>query len=156
MASMNMVVLMGNLVGDVEGKTLPSGSEVANFRIAVNEDYTGKDGKKVESAVFVDVEAWGKQAGPCRQYLKKGSPVMVEGRLKLDQWQGKDGEKRSKLLVRADRVQFLGGAAGGKKAPGTDGEVRPGNDKAGKQPPTQIEEWPDDPQGAAEGEPLPF
>ena len=108
MASVNVVLLAGNLTADVETKDLSSGQLKATLRMAVSDDFTGKDGQKVERTCFVDVEVWGKQAETCRTYLSKGSPVLVEGKLKLDQWQSKEGEKRSKLFVKADRVQFLG------------------------------------------------
>jgi single-strand DNA-binding protein len=91
---------------------LPSGSAVADLSMAINRVYT-VDGKQKEEVCFVDLVAWGKTAENCGQYLTKGSPILVEGGLQLDQWTGKDGEKRSKLRVRAERVQFLGRPAGG-------------------------------------------
>jgi single-strand DNA-binding protein len=107
MSSLNVVLLMGHMTADVELRNAGT-TVVANLRMAVNDSYVSKDGKRTEQMVFVDVEVWGKQAESCQKYLSKGSPLMIEGKLKLDQWQTKDGEKRSKLSVRADRVQFLG------------------------------------------------
>jgi len=107
MASFNKVILMGNLTRDPEVKYLPSGMAVAELGLAVSETYKNKAGEQVESTVFVDIVVWARQAETCGEYLRKGSPVLVEGRLQLDKWQTKEGENRSKLRVRADRVQFL-------------------------------------------------
>lgn len=107
MASMNKVILMGNLTRDPELKDLPSGTSLCNMGLALNETYTDKSGKKVEKVCFVDVIVWERQAQTCAQYLKKGSPVLIEGRLELSEWKTKEGETRSKLKVRADRVQFI-------------------------------------------------
>lgn len=108
MSTLNRVFLMGNLTRDPEVRYTPSGTAVGDLGLAVNETYKNKAGESVESTVFVDVEVWSRQAETCAEYLYKGSPVFVEGRLKLDQWENQQGEKRSKLRVRADRVQFLG------------------------------------------------
>ena len=107
MASLNYVVLAGNLTRDPVVRNTPSGTAVADLGLAVSDKYKNKAGELVETVCFVDVVAWGRQAEVCQQYLHKGSPVLVEGRLQLDQWESKEGEKRSKLRVRADRVQFL-------------------------------------------------
>lgn len=108
MSSLNTVYLMGNLTRDPESRTLPSGTKVADLGLAVNEAYKDKEGKMVEKPVFVDIVTWGRQAETCGEYLEKGSRVLVEGRLQLDQWETDQGEKRSRLRVRANRVQFLG------------------------------------------------
>ena len=108
MGSMNMVVLMGNLTRDPELRRTPSGQAVADIGMAVSEKYKTKDGEEAQSTCFVDIVAWGKQAEACSQYLAKGSAVVVEGKLQLDQWQTAAGEKRYKLRVRATRVQFVG------------------------------------------------
>ena len=102
----NKVILIGNLTRDPELKSLPGGSSVAELGLAINEDYTAKDGGKKEQVTFVDIEAWGRTAENAAQYLSKGDPVLVEGSLKLDQWET-DGQKRSKMRVRAFRVVFL-------------------------------------------------
>lgn len=107
MASMNRVFLAGNLTRDPEVRHIPSGIAVADLSLAVNESYRNKAGEMVESTVFVDVVVWGRQAETSGEYLSKGSPVLIEGRLQLDSWENQQGEKRSKLRVRADRVQFL-------------------------------------------------
>jgi single-strand DNA-binding protein len=108
MSTLNRVFLMGNLTRDPEVRYTPAGTAVGDLALAINENYKNKAGETVESTVFVDVEVWARQAETCAEYLFKGSPVFVEGRLKLDQWTNQQGEKRSKLRVRADRVQFLG------------------------------------------------
>jgi single-strand DNA-binding protein len=115
MGSMNHVFLMGNLTRDPQSRQTTSGTAVTDLGLAVSESYKNKEGTQVESVCFVDVVTWGRQAETCTQYLKKGSPVLVEGRLQLDQWQTESGEKRSKLRVRALRVQFMG------KPPAKDG-----------------------------------
>ncbi|MFT5240144.1 MAG: single-strand DNA-binding protein [Candidatus Promineifilaceae bacterium] len=108
MASLNKVLLIGNLTRDPEVRYIPSGTAVAELGLAVNESFRNKEGQEVESTVFVDVVVWARQAETCAEYLSKGSPVFIEGRMQLDQWESKEGEKRSKIRVRADRVQFLG------------------------------------------------
>jgi single-strand DNA-binding protein len=107
MDSLNRVLLMGNLTKDPELRHLPSGVPLVDLRIAMSEKYTNRAGEDVESVCYVDVVAWSAQAEACHRYLSKGSPVMVEGRFQFDQWE-KNGEKRSRLCVRADRVQFMG------------------------------------------------
>jgi single-strand DNA-binding protein len=100
---------MGNLTRDPEMKHAPSGAAVTDFRIAISE--TRRDratGQPKEVVCFVDVTTWERQAETCQQYLTKGSPVLVEGRLQYDEWKTPQGEARSKLRVRAERVQFLG------------------------------------------------
>ncbi len=108
MASMNRVFLAGNLTRDPEVRYTPSGSAVADLNMAINRVYTSGSGEQKEETCFVSVVAWGRQAETCGEYLTKGSPVMVEGSLQFDQWQTESGEKRSRLRVKADRVQFLG------------------------------------------------
>lgn len=108
MASYNRVLLMGNLTRNPEIRYTPSGTAVADLGLAVNESFKNKAGETVEQVCYVDVVVWGRQAETTAEYLHKGSSVFVEGRLQLDQWENQQGEKRSKLRVRADRVQFLG------------------------------------------------
>ena len=110
MASVNKVFLIGNLTRDPELRYTANGSAVTDLGIATNRAYTTKDGDRREEVTFIDVTVWNRQAETCCQYLKKGQPVHVEGYLKLDSWDDKStGEKRSKLKVEAERVQFLGG-----------------------------------------------
>jgi single-strand DNA-binding protein len=107
MSGFNRVVMMGGLTRDPEVKQIKSGHTVAELGLAVTEIYKTKEGEFHERICYVDVVAWGKQAEACGEHLKKGSAVIVEGKLQLDQWETSEGQKRSKHLVRADRVQFL-------------------------------------------------
>ena len=108
MASFNKVILMGNLTRDPEFKQTPSGAKVAELRLAVSETWRDKSGQTKEVTCYVDVVVWEKLAELCQQYLAKGRPVLVEGRLQMDEWKNQQGEPRSKLRVRADTVKFLG------------------------------------------------
>lgn len=113
MASYNKVILLGNLTRDPELRFTPKGSAVARLGLAVNRKYTLETGEAREEVTFIDIDAWGKQAELISQYCKKGSPLFVEGRLKLDQWDDKNtGQKVSKLRVHLDNFQFIGGPRG--------------------------------------------
>ena len=108
MASLNKVFLLGNLVRDPDLRGLPNGQSVCELRMAVSRRYTNGSGQEVEDTCFVDVVVWGKSAKNCKQYLAKGSQVMVEGRLQLDQWEDRNGGgMRSRLRVIAEQVQFM-------------------------------------------------
>jgi single-strand DNA-binding protein len=121
MANFNKVLLVGNLTRDPELKHTPSNQAVAQIGLAVNRNFQTKDGEKREETTFVDCEAWGRTAEVMSQYLAKGRPVLVEGRLKLDQWQDKDGNNRSKLKVVIENFQFLGGRGEGGQGGGGGG-----------------------------------
>ena len=112
MASLNRIFLIGNLTKDPDLRYTPSGAAVANLRLAINSSFKGQDGTRKEETCFVTVVVWNKQAETCNQYLKKGRPVFVEGRLISRSWEV-EGKPRSIMEVRADRVQFLGQGAGG-------------------------------------------
>ncbi|MFA4944233.1 MAG: single-stranded DNA-binding protein [Lentisphaeria bacterium] len=108
MASFNKVILMGNLTRDPDVRSTPGGMTVCTLGLAINRRYTTASGQDREEVCFVDIDVFGKQAESCRNYLRKGAPALVEGSLHMDQWEDKaTGKKRSRLLVRADRVQFL-------------------------------------------------
>lgn len=111
MSSMNRVILMGHLTRDPVLKRLGTGTAVAEFGLAINERTTAKNGEESQTVCFVDVVAWSKQAESCAEYLNKGSCIVLEGRLQYDAWQDKQGQKHSRLRVRADRVQFVSRAA---------------------------------------------
>ncbi|MEM8866301.1 MAG: single-stranded DNA-binding protein [Planctomycetota bacterium] len=111
MASYNRVILVGNLTRDPELKYIPSGTAVSEIGLAVN-DRVKKGDQWVDETTFVDVTLWARTAEVANEYLSKGSSVLIEGRLKLDTWE-KDGQKRSKLRVVADKMQMLGGRGGG-------------------------------------------
>jgi len=110
-ACLNKTMLIGNLTRDVEVKYTASGAAVANFGLAVNRTYTNSDGEKTEEVCFIDMVAWNRLAEVAGEYLSKGSPVFVEGRLQMDNWEDQDGKKRSKLKVVAQNIQFLGRGA---------------------------------------------
>jgi len=108
MASYNRVILVGNLTRDVEVKYLQSGMAVTDIGLAVNDRRKAGDGEWVDETTFVDVTLWGRVAEVAGEYLRKGSAALIEGRLKLEQWE-QDGQKRSKLKVIGERMQMLGG-----------------------------------------------
>ncbi len=113
MANLNKVMLMGNLTRDIELKVLPQGNQtVGNFGIAMNRKFKSTSGEEREEVTFVDCEAWGRTAEIMKQYLSKGRPVFIEGRLKLDQWDDKEGKKQSRLRVVVENCQFIGAPAG--------------------------------------------
>ena len=111
MASFNRVILVGNLTRDPELRHIPSGTAVSEIGLAVN-DRVKRGNEWVDETTFVDITLWGRTAEVASEYLSKGSSVLVEGRLKLDTWE-KDGQKRSKMRVVADKMQMLGGRGGG-------------------------------------------
>jgi single-strand DNA-binding protein len=108
MANLNKVFLIGNLTRDPELRYTPAGVAVANLGLAVNRRFRDKTGELKEDVCFLTVTVWDKQAEACCQYLQKGSPVFVEGVLQSRSWETTDGQKRSTIDVRAERVQFLG------------------------------------------------
>ncbi len=128
MASFNRVILLGNLTRDVELRYTPGGTAVTDIGLAVNDRRKNQAGEWVDETTFVDVTFWGRTAEVASEYLSKGSPVFVEGRLKLDTWES-DGQKRSKLHVICERMQLLGG--------------RPGNSQGGSSgPPPRQQQTP--------------
>ncbi len=124
MASFNQVILVGNLTRDPELRVTPKGTAICQFGLAVNRQFKDESGQTRDETTFVDIEAWGKQGELVAKYLTKGSPALVQGRLKLDQWEDKQTQqKRSKLKVVMENVQFLssrGAGGGGQSAGGED------------------------------------
>jgi single-strand DNA-binding protein len=109
MASLNKIMLIGNLTRDPELRVTPKGTSICQFGLALNREYKTESGEKREDVTFVDCEAWGKTGELITKYLAKGRSAFVEGRLKLDEWEDKtSGQKRSKLKVVVEQVQFLG------------------------------------------------
>jgi single-strand DNA-binding protein len=108
MASYNRVILVGNLTRDPELRYLASGMAVSDIGLAVNDRRKNANGEWIEETTFVDVTLWGRTAEVASEYLSKGSPALIEGRLKLDTWETQDGQKRSKLKVVGERMQMLG------------------------------------------------
>ena len=158
MVSVNIVILGGNLTRDPEVRYTPQGSAVASFGLAVNRSFKTKDGGQKEEVCFVDVETWGRQAETVGEYLKKGRPVLVEGRLMLDSWEGKDGQKRTRHKVTAMRVQFLGsrGAPAAAPAPGGAEAAPPPAPFEEEFPAEEPSSPPADRGGEPRGEDLPF
>ncbi len=110
MANFNKVLLIGNLTKDPELRYTPQGTAVVNLRLAVNRKYKDKNQELKEETCFLTAVVWNKQAETCNQYLHKGSPIFIEGRLQSRSWEDNSGQKRNVLEVRAERVQFLGAA----------------------------------------------
>jgi single-strand DNA-binding protein len=143
MPNYNKVILMGNLTRDPEVRYTSSGTAIAKLGIAVNRYWRNQEGQQQEETTFVDVDAFGKQAETIGQYLKKGRPIMVEGRLKLDQWDDKQtGQKRSKMGVTLENFQFLdsrseggdgGGSGGAQSSGGSGGTQSSGGSPSGTQ-----------------------
>jgi single-strand DNA-binding protein len=132
MASYNRVILVGNLTRDPELRYIPSGTAVSDIGLAVN-DRIKRGDQWVDETTFVDITLWGRTAEIANEYLSKGSPVLIEGRLKLDRWE-KDGQKHSKLKVVGDKLQMLGSrgeGGGGGGGGGSRGRSRGGADSGG-------------------------
>jgi single-strand DNA-binding protein len=126
MASFNKVILVGNLTRDPELRYTPKGMAIAKIGLAVNRNWTSESGEKKEEVTFVDVDIFGRTAENVAQYMKKGRPILIEGRLRLDQWDDKQtGQKRSKLGVVGETVQFLGSPTGGGGDGGSEAPRRP-------------------------------
>jgi single-strand DNA-binding protein len=135
MASFNRVILMGNLTRDPELRYTPSGMAVTDIGLAVNDRRKNATGEWVDEVTFVDVTLWGRTAEIASEYLSKGSPALFEGRLKLDSWEGNDGQKRTKLKVVGERMQLLGGR--GEGGGGGRGEGSPARSTAGRGAPSR-------------------
>jgi len=133
MANLNKVMLIGNLTRDPELKYTPKGTAVAELGLAVNRTFQADGGERREETTFVDITLWGRQAEIAGEYLKKGRPVFIEGRLQLDTWDDKQsGQKRSKMRVIGEQMQFLGGreeggggGGGGSSRPARSSDDRP-------------------------------
>ena len=127
MASFNKVILLGNLTRDPEVRYTPKGSAVCDLGVAVNRQYTLDSGEKREEVTFVDVVLWARLAEIAGEYLKKGRPIFIEGRLQMDSWEDKQsGQKRTKLRVIGETMQLLGGrppGAGGAPEGGEEGKA---------------------------------
>ncbi len=134
---LNRVFLIGNLTRDPELRYTPNNTAVADMGLAVNRTYRDQSGETQEDTTFVDVTAWGRQAENCSQYLAKGSPVFVEGRLTFESWENNEGQRRSKLKVTAQRIDFLGS---GQQAEGAEGAQEP----QGAQPPGAGQDSPEE------------
>ena len=158
MANLNKVFLIGNLTRDPELRYTPQGTAVGEFGIAINRQWKGPNGEKKEEVCFVDCQAWARGAEIISEYCKKGSSLFVEGRLKLDSWEGKDGQKRSRMRVVVENFQFLG-APTGRRTPAEGAPGAPqGREQGPSQPPRgrpRAQEPEGPPADAGGGEPPP-
>jgi single-strand DNA-binding protein len=146
MANLNRVLLMGNMTRDPQLTYLPSQTAVVEFGLAMNRKFKKQDGSQGEEICFVDCQMFGKRAEVINKYFKKGEPIFIEGRLKLDSWQGQDGTKRSKLRVFVESFEFVGGRRGG-------GQPADSQDVS-EQPPATEADVPYGPAGG--GDEIPF
>jgi len=166
MANLNKVMLMGNLTRDPEVRYTPKGTAVAELGLAINRVYSAENGEKREETTFVDVTLWGRTAEIAGEYLKKGRPVFIEGRLQLDTWDDKQtGQKRSKLKVVGEAMQLMGGrgdggAGGGggggggeSEGSGGGGSARPPQARPSRPP---AQKPPTDPDLEPEEDDIPF
>ena len=136
MANFNKIIMIGNLTREPETRYTQGGRAICEFGLAVNRTYQGSDGQQKKETCFIDVNVWGAQAEPCGRYLYKGAPAFVEGRLQMDSWTDKDGAKKSKHRIIAERVQFLGAPKGSSPV----------------QPPDEPGDSPDSPQQPSYGQ----
>lgn len=151
MPNLNKVMLMGSLTRDPEVKYTPKGTAICQLGLAVNHTYKSDSGEKREEVTFIDCEGWGKTAEVLGEHMKKGRPIYIEGRLKLDQWDDKtSGQKRSKLKVVIESFQFLGEKKGADSVPQSQGGQR--NNPPSARPPRP----PADPDLDAAPDDIPF
>jgi single-strand DNA-binding protein len=144
-ASLNRVILCGNLTADPELSYLPSSLAVVRMRLAVNERVKNQQDEWVDRPCYVDITSFGKQAENCNQYLSKGSPVLLEGKLRYETWEAKDGSgKRSKHSVVADKVQFLGGRSDGGSDQESSGSTSAPSSGSSSTPTTPLSDTGDD------------
>ena len=156
MANLNRVLLIGNLTRDPDLRYTPKGTAVTEIGLAVSRIYSGEDGERKEETTFVDVTLWARLAEIAGQYLKKGRPVFIEGRLQLDTWDDKQtGQKRSKLRVVAENIQLLGSRQEGEPPAASSSTSAPPRRTSGTAAPPARSE-PRDPDLDAEPDDIPF
>jgi single-strand DNA-binding protein len=157
MANVNKVILIGNVTRDPEVKFTPKGSAVTDVSLAINRNYTLDNGEKREETTFVDIELWGRLAEIAGEYAKKGRPIYIEGRLRMDSWEDKtSGQKRSRMKVVGENLQLLGGRPSG--SPSSSGGDQEGGGYSEPRT-TQRPQRPAPPQQAPSSEPdddIPF
>ena len=155
MASVNKVMLLGNLTRDPEIRYTPKGTAVTDLGMAINRIRTGDNGERIEEVTYVDVTLWGRTAELAGQYLAKGRSVFIEGRLQLDQWDDKaTGQKRSRLRVVGENMQFIGGqgqGGGGGNAQGGGGQQQQSRPPQQQQQPSGDSATPPSGGAAASG-----
>ncbi|MCE9616473.1 MAG: single-stranded DNA-binding protein [Lentisphaerae bacterium] len=137
MNSYNRVLMVGRLTRDPELRKIASGTSVASMSLALTDAFRNSAGERVEKTCYVDIESWGEQAENCAKYLRKGKPVLVEGKLQMDEWESKTGERRQKLKVRAQWIQYLGNGEGA-GTPVESGGNGNGNGKRASQKPQPV------------------
>lgn len=140
MASFNKVILLGNLTRDPETRVTASGLTICKLGLAVSRVFSTREGERKEETAFVDIDAFGKQAEVLTKYMRKGRPLMVEGRLKLDQWETNDGQKRSKLGVVLENFQFLPSGRDDNDGGGNSGGYESSSPPANSKPSAQSEQ----------------
>lgn len=157
MATLNKVLLIGNLTKDPEVRYTSGGMAVADLRLATSRKFKTSSGEEKEETCFVSITVWGRQAETCGEYLRKGSSAFVEGRLKLDEWE-KDGKKNSRLTVVAERVQFLGAPRRGEYGDAPEAAERRPARGASVPPPAPAPEDAEPPaaEGGENSDDLPF
>ena len=140
MANLNKVMVIGNLTRDPEIKYTPKGSAIADVALAINRSYTTDSGEKRDETTYVDIVLYGRLAEIAGEYLKKGRPVYIEGRLKLDTWDDKQtGQKRSKMRVVGEALQLLGSRDGGRESASNGGGDYEDADRGARRPPPRAE-----------------
>lgn len=152
MASFNRVILLGNLTRDPELRYTPSGTAVTDIGLAVNDRYKNASGEWVDQPTFVEVTLWARTAEVASEYLSKGSPVLIEGRLKLDQWETNDGQKRSKLHVVGEKMQMVGSPSGSRGGGGGGRPPRRDEDEYSQPAPAGDDYGPGPDQGGGAGD----
>lgn len=165
MANLNKVFLMGNLTRDPQVSYLPSQTAACELGLAVNRRWTSQDGQQKEEVTFVDVVAYGRQAETLGKYLRKGRPIFIEGRLKLDQWEAQDGTKRSKMRIVLEGFQFIDSRGSGEvgtadagsaeNAPPARPPMRPAIRPAARAPEPHPQDGPEPMEPAREEPPAP-
>ncbi len=141
-ASYNRVILIGNITADIDLRYTPSNTAVTDITVAVNDRRKAPSGEWVDETTFVDVTLWGRTAEVASEYLSKGSPIFIEGRLKLDRWEA-DGQKRSKLRVVCEKMQLLGGRGdGGAAGSGRGAKSAPSRPQYDESEYSQLDEGP--------------
>ncbi len=125
MSSFNRVILMGNLTRDPEMRQTQNGTSICRFSIAVNRSFSSQDGSQRDETCFVDIDSFGRTAENIAKYFTKGKPILVEGRLRQDSWEDKQGQKRTKLVVVLERFEFIGSSRDNAASGGFDGDYAP-------------------------------
>lgn len=147
MANFNKVILAGNLTRDPQLSTLPSNTSVCEFGMAINRKWRSQSGEMREETCFVDLRAFGRTGETINKYMAKGRPILVEGRLRYDQWEGKDGNKKSRLTVVVDNFQFIDSGGGRGSSPSRNDRSDQGAD---------YDEMPPVTSGAENADDIPF